>query len=390
MENDENRPVCPYLIQQIEEPNSNYESMLMDCISVIWDRRYLVICLTVSSCVIALIYAFLNPKVYKTETVVSPFMEFEKMSYSAINFNFANNGFKTADVFGIVSNNLKDKTLQSKFWESFNNAYKMREQKAEFVGITKHDFLQNIFVKRNVNQQMLIVLTGEKPLLITDLLNGFIEFAIQYSDHEVENMIKEKLEEKKKNLESQADLMRKATIDEYFQKIHDLKERQVLAEELELLQMGNEIKRIKEQIGIARSLRILKPPMVITEEPMYARGVEALLAEKNLLEKKIAHKDFSSVAVLNFRLQIDQMTGKDSGDIVAKSIQNLVYQIKWIDEINLTKLDIKTSLYNKAAIPKNLYKPNFKVLVSVAGIIGLSIGVILSFLFQFRKIGRGR
>ena len=175
--------------------------------------------------------------------------------------------------------------------------------------------------------------------MIAEVLDDFISYLDDFFGREVCDNLKLKIAEKKRAIEVEIEVLRKNA------------ERN----------SKRQIAQLSEQKAIAEKLKIIELPQDLANIPLYARGVNALQTEIDILQQR------------------------KNSDLFSKELSVLQVQLESIDNVDFSNVKISAVQAEKALVPRQPQKPKQQLIVALGVVLGLMIGVFIAFLMNFIK-----
>jgi len=351
MENKDNKGkkqfICPYANMPTCSPIADDEIDLLDIWKVLWHRRFLILVVTVLFTAAAAANAFFSPGIYETKVSIAPSSDLGVGLFLAeITSIIPDETISPtpATVYKSVLKNLQDRTVQAQFWaESEIVKWVNSGNGPHSVNWSENWFMQNLSVKfpqsKKRNQQVSVSLSGGDPDVIAEVLNDFISYLDDFFGREVCDNLKLKIAEKKRAIEVEIGVLRKNA------------ERN----------SKRQIAQLSEQKAIAEKLKIIELPQDLANIPLYARGVNALQTEIDILQQR------------------------KNSDLFSKELSVLQVQLESIDNVDFSNVKISALQAEKALVPRQPQKPKQQLIVALGVVLGLMIGVFIAFLMNFIK-----
>ncbi len=341
MDNNNTKFSCPYAGMQPCSTMFNDETAFLDVWHALWERRILILTVTVLVTVMASGYAFLTPKIYDAKVTIAPFPNLE---IGMLSMKEGEKPLDPAMAFDIVLRKLQKSSVKAKFFTEGKIASPlMPGDNTQQINLSISWFMKNLsFVSspavQGEDKQATLTLSGENPDVITKVLNNFIIYIDDYSQRAIIKSLKSKLEKDKLALAKRIETLRWNARVNIKAQIVKLLEQKAIAEKLKIIEMPT-----KWGAGV----------------PGYARGVKALNAEINTLRQR--------KNILFF----------------VPGLKALQKHLKTLDKINLDKVQIHTLQAGTTLVVRKPPKPAPELIVKLGIIAGLMLGIFLAFFANY-------
>ncbi len=370
----------------------------------LWNKKWLVIGVTVIAALGSVVYAMLQPPVYKAEALLVPP---DENKFQSLNVQGAQGmggvgelqgvqGISSGGVFAEFNKNLRSRILQKKFILDFGLMELLapeRTPETRDEDIYK-GFAEMIKIETGGSTSISIELHDAK--VATQWVNDYVNFmdketiskliekiqnSIANQIRDVEYMISSKREMAKIRREDQItgientiaakrELVKQRRLDQITGIANAIAAKREGAKQRRL----DQILRFKEAIIIADSLGINKREdatsfikstqmnldIITSTNPLYYAGSKELQAEINNLEQR------------------------KSDDPYISGLRDLQEQLALLRQIKIEDEGLHAVTIDQAAYPsKNRIKPNRRLIVSLGTVVGLFLGIFLVFIVSF-------
>lgn len=335
------------------------EISLLDIWRVIVARKYLILSSLLVSIIFATVYLYLAEPLYRAEAYLLPP---QQQDIQGLLVDYSDQGslelkkYTPELVYEAFLSNLKSQGLRRKFFDNnkLSSLYSSRENgKADNFDQVFDGFNASLTVQVD-NQNPTLVTAGysyHDPQLAAQWINQFITFANEYTVDQLINVvnivIRTELEQVHYQLERELKLAEQKRQDSIIGLQEALRIARMLGiENASMLSMATE----KRQSGI--SFNMAKPQL-------YMRGTKALETEIAVLESRKSDEPF-----------IEGLRGLQEKYVFLKNIS--------VDSEALSAVKIDS----EARVPYRPEKPRKKLVMILAGVLGLMIGIFLIFIAE--------
>lgn len=377
---EQNTIICPYANLQARSPIDD-EIGLIDICKILWARKLLVLGITFLITVAATGYAFLAPKIYETKVKISP--------PSALKMRLLDPEITailptSATVFANALKNLRDSTVQDQFWTESNIVKRLTTDNGRhLVDMSKTWFMANLSVKESGDPQISVSLSGGDPDATVRVLNDFVSYVDDYSGRVTIDDVKAKLAEKKLDIENLIQSKNNIETKKVQRRIALLTEQKAVAERIEIIGMQENLKLLNNNKKIAEELNLVEIPSDLVGKPLYTRGVRALQAEINMIQRMITDKDFSSNTTKQIEGDIEALRQRKNNYLYIEDLPVLQEQLESIGKINFDNVNISVMEVETALTARHLENPKKQVVVASGLVFGLMMGVSAAFMINF-------
>lgn len=294
---------------------------LVDIWRILVQHRKWIVTITSIATLVASIYAFVSPSVYKAEVFISPPLEADIIGLNLLSpiREEIINDITVEKIFQKTTQNLKSSILQQKYYEN-------------------HKGTMGTLSVHKISGGIIVSIEGKHPEGLAKVVNDFVAFIDNYTVKYFTELIKEKLTVKKAEIQLKIKSLRN-------------QEKQQLLDRIAVL---------TEALWIAKKLKITDIFITPKDSPLYLRGSKALTAEIEALTKRKNHDAF----IFGLR-----------------SLQKKYFKLTQVkfDKPLVRGLQID----RPAMLPHNPVKSKRKVIVILGAIIGLMSGIFVAFLINY-------
>ena len=312
----------------------------------LWNKRWLVIGVTAVAALGSVVYALLQPPVYKAEALLLPPKAKDVQSLNVQGVQ----GVGAAGVFAAFKNNLDSRTLQKKFIQDFGL---MELLAPERTPQTRDEdiyegFAEMIKIESGGSTSVSIELYD--PEVAAQWVNDYVKFmdteTIRLLVENMRNSITNQIRDIEYTISSKREMAKQRREDQILQYI----EASTIAAKL----------GVKDRVDATNVVQNNQLNSSTTSTPLYYRGFRALNAEIAILKNRKSDDPF----IIGLR---------DLQENLA-----LLRSIKIEDE-GLHAVSIDQAAYP----PKNRIKPNRRLIASLGTVVGLFLGIFLVFFVSF-------
>lgn len=304
------------------------------------------------------------------------------------------------DVYKVFNRNLMSDSLRRRFFDE-NNLFSILDNGSTDVeeSVFQRKFSDRLQIKegaRNEKDRFFVSLEGEHREKIAAWLNDFIAFAARTTVTDIVDGVVARVTSERDNLQKQIDISRKWAKQLREDKIAILEER------LTILRNGQRRKDrlvlLDEQIAIARELGIIKREdapvwtsdgsgvalsVATTSEPLYLRGVNELLAEKEAIAKREDDDPFLA-GVREVLAEIEVLKARKDDDPFISGLRAKEEQLAQLEAglvlFQSSTSDVVPARIDRPAItPNSPSSPKKMRLLPLSLLGGLVLGVFAAF-----------
>ena len=339
--------------QPFEEETIDFFALFI----TLWNKKWLVIAMTLVAALGSLIYAMSLPPIYKAESLLLPPKSIDVQSLNVLGVNRLSGDMKLQEVeaksvFTVFQKNLSSRTLQKKFI----NEFKLMEILApERTSETRDEDIYEDFaeiIKVNNGDGLSISIELHDPNVAAQWVNDYVQFI----DSET---IKRIVENKRNAITNQ---------------IRDIEYQIASKRQMAKQRREDQIARFKEALTIARKL-----------------GVEERVDTTNVVQNNQLNISTTSIPLFYrgtraLRTEIEILTNRKSDDPFILGLRDLQENLTLLRSININTERLYSVSIDQAAFPpKNRFKPNRRMIAVVGTISGLFLAIFLAFFVAFVK-----
>ena len=323
----------------------------------LWNKKWLVIAVTVIAALGSVVYALLQPPIYKAEALLLPPREKDVKSGSFQGERGEQRvqrvqGVTTGAAFSAFKNNLSSRSMQKKFIEKYDLLDILapnRTSETRDIEILE-DFSK--MIKIEDKEGFSVSVESDNPEFAAKLVNDYVS----YFDLET---VRGLVSDARNSIEEQ---------------IMDIEYKIASKRQMTKLRREDQVLRYQEASIIARVLGIKKRvdatniiqntqmnvDIATASTPLYYLGIEALTAEISILQNRKSDDPFIS------------------------GLRDYQEQLALLSSIKISEKGMHSVTVDQAAYPpKNRIKTNRRLIVSLGTVVGLFLGVFLVFLVSF-------
>jgi len=344
------RPVPVYVLPYADRDD---EISLVDLWRMVVARKHLFLLSVVAALVLASVYIFLAEPLYRAEAHLLPPQQ-KDIQGLMIDYGgeegVAIKQYTPDIVYKTFLNNLKSKGLRREFFDAHDLAdyYLAGKSQADanIDAIFNTKFNDKLRVQTDKQDASFVItsFSDSDPEFAAQRLNQFIAFANERAVQQLFNDV---------NAAIRAEIERV---------------RYQLASKLKLAaqRRKDEIIRLQEALRVASALGIESAdnlPVTADKEqaPLYMRGTKALEAGIAVLESRKSDEPFTS------------------------GLRDLQEKRAFLEGLSINRENLSAVTLDAAArAPYRVEKPRKKLIFALAGVLGLSIGIFLVFIVEFR------
>ena len=326
----------------------------------LWNKKWLVIAVTVIAALGSVVYALLQPPIYKAEALLLPPSSTDVKSVNLQENRIVQGdqrvqgvrGFTVDGAFSTFKKNLNSRSLQKKF-------------------IEKYDLLDILAPNRTSETRDIEILEGFSKMIKIESKGGFSvsvesvnpEFAAKLVNDYVSYF----------DLETVRGMVSDAR-NSISEQIMDIEYKISSKRQMTKLRREDQVLRYQEAITIARVLGIKKRvdatniiqntqmnvDIATASTPLYYLGIEALSAEISILQNRKSDDPFIS------------------------GLRDYQEKLALLSSIKISEKGMHSVTVDQAAYsPKYRIKPNRRLIVSLGTVVGLFLGIFLVFFVSF-------
>ena len=330
---------------------------LYELFITLWNRKWLVIAITVVSALGSIVYALQLQRVYKAEALLRPpkAKDIQSMNFLGLqNSNIGNtkpNGISTKSVFDKFKENLNSRALHKKF-------------------IKEYDLIKLLAPVRNSETKDEDIYQEFAELILLEEKDGFTSLSIELHDGELAA--------------------------KWVNDLIEFVDKETIAMLLENLQhsIANQIREIEYKIASKRQMAKQRREDMITqyEEAAFIAqklGVMDRVDSTNIVQNNQLNITTSNIPLyfrgyMALNTEILFLKSRESDDPFIAGLRDFQERLALLRSIRFDKERISTVHIDQAAYPpKYAIKPNRRLIVSLATVVGLFSGIFLVFLIEF-------
>ena len=322
---------------------------------VLWGKRWLVIGMTLVAALGSVVYALILPSIYKAESLLLPPKSKDVQSLNVQGVDKlgkdAQQRVDAENIFEVFKNNISSRTLQKKFINEFELLkILVPERSLETRDEEIYENFAGMFKIENEGGVISISIELYDPNVAAQWVNDYVQFI----DFETISMI---VEEVKNSIKSQ---------------IRDIEYQISSKRQMAKQRREDQILRYNEALAIASKLgvedRVDTTNVVQNNQlsisthntPLYYRGTKALIEEMKVLKER------------------------KSDDPFIIGLRDLQENLALLRSININTERLHSVSIDLAAFPpKNRFKPDRRMIVTVGTAAGLFSGIFLAFFASF-------
>ena len=327
----------------------------------LWNKKWIVIGMTAVAALGSVVFALLQPPVYKAEALLLPprAKNVQSLNVQGVPGVQGRNKDVKLEVSDIVflsfKNNLRSRNIQKKFIKEYDlmeslSPGRTSETRDEDIYT---GFAQMIKVEEEITNKIVlnrISIELNDPERAAQWINDYIKFVdIETIDILVGN-IRNSINSNIRKIEYIIDTKRKMAKQRREDTIQQFLEASIIATKL----------GVKERVEVINVVQNNQLDSSTSSTPLYYRGFRALNAEISVLKNRK-----SDDAFINGLLDLQE--------------QLVLLNSNKIDPIGMHAVTIDQAAYP----PKNRIKPNRRLIVSLGTMVGLFLGIFLVFFVSF-------
>ena len=343
------QPQSPQYVQYAPPYAQPFEDDTIDLYELwitLWSKRWLVIGVTAVAAIGSVVYALLQPPVYKAEALLLPPKAKDVQSLNVKGVQ----GASAAGVFSAFKNNLSSRSLQKKFIKEYGL---MELLAPERTPETRDEDIYKGFaemIKIETKGSTSVSIELHDPEVAAQWVNDYIKFmdseTIRLLVENMRNSITNRIRDIEYTIASKRQMAKQRREDQ----IQQFQEASTIAAKL----------GVKDRVDATNVVQNNQLNISTASTPLYYRGFRALNAEITILKDRKSDDPF----IMGLR---------DLQESLA-----LLRSIKIEDE-GLHAVSIDQAAYP----PTNRIKPNRRLIVSLGTVVGLFLGIFLVFFVSF-------
>ena len=343
------QPQSPQYVQYAPPYAQPFEDDTIDLYELwitLWSKRWLVIGVTVVAAIGSVVYALLQPPVYKAEALLLPPKAKDVQSLNVKGVP----GASAAGVFSAFNKNLSSRSLQKKFIEKYDLL--------DILAPNRTPETRDIEILESFSKMMKIENKGgfsismesNDPVFAAKLVNDYVGFfdleTVLQLVSDARNSIQEQIVDIEYKIASKRQMAKQRREDQILR----FEEATVIARKLE----------IKDRVDTNTIVQNNQLNISTSNTPLYYRGFKALNAEIVFLNNRKSDDPFiAGLRDLQERLAL---------------LRSFKFSIKGMHSVHIDQA---------AYPPKHRIKPNRRLIVSLGTVVGLFLGIFLVFFVSF-------
>lgn len=339
--------------------HQNDEVDLVELFHKLWMKKWLVIGATAVITIIATVYAYFTPPVYRAQVFLMPpslsdiagFNLARNMSYSTSEMLDTDSGrnsaplesFTTKDVYGIFVRNLQSDHSKRLFYRNVYLPSLREEEKKGAQDSLYRDFLRRVSITTPTSAQpdrFVLNIDGLDPAQVAEWAKQYIQDVEQRSLEEMLENTQSEIQVRRRNLMQQINILRESA----------------------KARREDRIVQLREALSIAQAIGLENPPVIAAQTNdqlsvvmdgnlTYMRGAKALRAEIEILKKRNSDDPF----IPGLRFFQEQYSFYTSLNIQS-------------ERVGVFRLD------GSIRIPEQPIKPQKGLIISLGAFFGLILG----------------
>jgi chain length determinant protein (polysaccharide antigen chain regulator) len=331
---------------------------------------------TVVVTALAVAYALLAPRVYKTEAILLPPSESDVEKLNVTTGTPVDSQLIVGKVYAGMIVNLKSASLRKKFFQDNGLLVHLADRKNDDVSeerIFEEEFDEKLGVRaldKKETNFFTVTLEGSDPEQIARWTNDFIAMVNEQTVKEQVQGVKSKIEVEKEYVQNQIAGLRQVAQDRRFDRIAALEEAASIARELGIVERYDS--RRSQLTGRGSSSDQNNPDVGLQirfpeNNPLYVNGTRELEAEINSLKSRKSDDPF-----------IGQLRGLQ---VKLSELENIVVDSAAISAVRVDQ---------PALAPEHAIKPKRRLVVALGAVVGLMGGIFLAFFLNFIESSKGK
>ena len=321
----------------------------------LWNKKWLVIAVTVIAALVSVVYALLAPQIYKAEALLLPPSASDVKSINLQGMQGVQGvqgvqGMTSNTAFAAFKNNLSSRSLQKKFIEKYDLI--------DILAPNRPPETRDIEILESFSKMMKIENKGgfsismesNDPVFAAKLVNDYVGFfdleTVLQLVSDARNSIQEQIVDIEYKIASKRQMAKQRREDQILR----FGEALIIARKL----------AIKDRVATNTVVQNNQLNISTSNTPLYYRGFKALDAEIVFLKNRKSDDPF----IVGLRDLQEQLT--------------LLRSFK-INESGMHSVTVDQAAYP----PKNRIKPNRRLIVSLGTVVGLFLGIFLVFFVSF-------
>ena len=313
----------------------------------LWNKKWLVIAVTVIAALVSVVYALLAPQIYKAEALLLPPLATDVKS---INLQGGMQGMTSNTAFAAFKNNLSSRSLQKKFIDEYglmNILAPNRTPETRDIEI-----LESFSKMMKIEDKggFSISMESNDPVFAAKMVNDYVSYfdleTVRQLVSDARNSIQEQIVDIEYKIASKRQMAKQRREDQILR----FGEALIIARKL----------AIKDRVDTNTVVQNNQLNISTSNTPLYYRGFKALDAE---------------IVFLKNRKSDDPFIG---------GLRDLQEQLTLLRSFIINESGMHSVTVDQAAYPpKNRIKPNRRLIVSLGTVVGLFLGIFLVFFVSF-------
>ena len=342
----------PQIIQYAAPYPQQFEDDTIDLYELgitLWNKRWLVIAVTVIPALGSVVYALLAPQIYKAEALLLPPSSKNVQSLNMQGVQGVQ-GVTAAGAFAAFQKNLSSRSLQKKFIDE--------EGLMDILAPNRTPETRDIEILEGFSKMMKIEskevfsvsMESDDPEFAAKLVNDYVSFfdleTVRHLVSDAKNSIQEQIVDIEYKIASKRQMAKQRREDQILR----FGEALIIARKL----------AIKDRVDTNTVVQNNQLNISTSSTPLYYRGFKALDAE---------------IVFLKNRKSDDPFIG---------GLRDLQEELTLLRSFKIKESGMHSVTVDQAAYPpKNRIKPNRRLIVSLGTVVGLFLGIFLVFFVSF-------
>jgi len=326
----------------------------------LWNKKLLVIGVTVIAALGSVVYALQLTPIYKAEALLLPpkQKDIQSLNVQGLEGQGQGQGLQKVDVvtvFTAFKNNLSSRTLQKKFIKEKGLMELLAPDRTQesrdeniYEGFANMFKIENFKIENEENT--IFSMESDDPLIAAEWINSYIEFidteTIRVLVVNVQNSIAVQVRDIEYKVGSKRKMAKQRREDQIFR----FDEAAVIARSL----------GVRDRIEVTNVVQNNQMNSSTSSNPLYYRGFRALSSESETLKNR------------------------KSDDPFIEGLRDLQEELALLRSIKIEAEGMHAVTVDQAAYPpKNRIKPNRRLIVSLGTVVSLFLGIFLVFFVSF-------
>jgi chain length determinant protein (polysaccharide antigen chain regulator) len=417
------------------QPLPDDEIDLLDLLRVLIRRWKMIALVTVVVTALAVTYALLAPRVYKTEAILRPSTPADVQQLDV-------KGVYTHDlnmIHAFFKQNLQSVVVKKAVFEEMDllNVFSPERDQQENVNTVFDEYVESIsiiFPEAKKGEEVFMTSTlameGEDPVLIADIVNRLVEEARRVTTSELILNVQANVRARIRDLTTELQLLREKTTKQRLDEVErletadDLQKKNITDKIATLRDFAKQrrldrIEKLREAAGIAHSLGIKDPiayklkkigeaspssSQIMTDltapaPQLYTLGYEAVEAEIASLSSRETDDPFipelrglqEQLAILAHNRKAEQLKSRKNDDPFIASLREKENELVYLQSIHIDPQTVVSARLDQPAVPpEDAIKPKRRLVVALGAVVGLMGGIFLAFFLNFIESSKGK